>query len=68
MKPESLRDLGFRPLTLPFILPAEEEEFEACKAQLRKNPAIAMVEVEVGYNELEIWTIPNVYVDEESND
>lgn len=63
MNPDTLRTLGYRPLTTPYILPAEEEEFEACKAQLKKDPNMVMAEVEVGYNEVEIWTIPNVYMD-----
>lgn len=52
----SLRMIGFRPLTYPYVLPMEEEDFEACKAQLAKG-FIPYAEVWYDDTEVEVWTI-----------
>ncbi len=51
---ERLRLIGMHPLTFPYVLPMEEEEFERAKAQLAGEPYAL-----VWYDdtEVEIWTV-----------
>ena len=51
---ERLRLIGFNPLTFPYVLPMEEEEFENAKAQLKDEPFAL---VWTAPDEVEIWTV-----------
>ena len=51
---ERLKLIGFRALTYPYVLPMEEEEFEAAKAQLHPEPYALVWFTD---SEVEIWTV-----------
>ncbi len=53
---QRLRFIGFRPLTYPYLLPLEEEEFERARAQLAKD-FVPHVLVYHTQDEVEIWTV-----------
>lgn len=51
---DRLTMIGFRPLTFPYCLPMEEEEFERAKDQLGHEPFALVWHTE---DEVEIWTV-----------
>ena len=53
---ERLRLIGFRPLTYPYILPNEEEEFERCVHQLAKG-FVPYATIYYTDTEVEVWTV-----------
>jgi hypothetical protein len=55
---QSLIKLGYQPLTMPYILPREEEIFERALAQIKKGQ-LAHAIIYQTPEEVEIWTIPN---------
>lgn len=55
---ESLVKLGYQPLTMPYILPVEEEIFQRALAQIKKGQLPHAVVYQTP-EEVEIWTIPN---------
>jgi hypothetical protein len=54
---EFMRKLGFKPLTFPYLLPIEEEEFAGAVDNLSRGN-IPYSLVYFTDNEVEIWTIP----------
>jgi hypothetical protein len=55
---ESLVKLGYQPLTMPYIMPVEEEIFQRALAQIKKGQLPHAIVYQTP-EEVEIWTIPN---------
>jgi len=49
---------GYVPLTYPYVLPMQEEEFACARALLAKDDNVLWAEVWHADNEVELWTIP----------
>ena len=54
----SLVKLGYQPLTMPYIMPVEDEIFQRDLAKIKKGQLPHAV-VDQTPEEVEIWTIPN---------